>query len=173
MLPTAGRAAALLALGCALGLVVNAVRKDGVRPGSFAVATTCAATAPARSAVTVLPPTKAMTLCGDPGVLVADVRSPDRFARGHVAGAIHLPCGASGDVASRALGLLADKHTLIVYGDDTDEARPVAETLTSRLARKDIRVIILDGGFPAWDRAGLACSSGPCPECKEHAERAP
>jgi rhodanese-related sulfurtransferase len=163
------RVGALVGIGCVLGFALNAVRQDGVRlRGSLA--TSCEVE-PASPGAAVLAPADAMDLCGDPGVLVADVRSGARFAQGHIAGAIHLPCASSGDVVGRALSLLVDKHTLIAYGDTTQEAAPVAEGLRHRLPRPDIRVIVLDGGFPAWDKAGLACSSGPCPECKEHAKR--
>jgi rhodanese-related sulfurtransferase len=169
MLALIGRAVALVAAGCLVGAAANALRPDGVRPGAFTVATSCAAK-PAPGNVTRMPPSEAVTLCGDPGVLIADVRAPERYAAGHIADAIHLPCAAPGDNASRALALLADKHTLIVYGDDTAEAEPVAQTLRQRLPRPDTRVVIVEGGFPAWDRAGLACSSGPCPECKAEAQ---
>src|SRR4051794_12091607 len=103
------RALALVVFGSALGAAVNAGRKDGVHVGSFAVATSCAAGAAAPNAAgapaaTVLAPTEAMRLCGDPGVLVADVRSPERFAAGHVTGAVHLPCTTSGLAANQALG---------------------------------------------------------------------
>jgi rhodanese-related sulfurtransferase len=167
------RAAALVAVGVGLGFLVNAVRPGGISLGSFAVATSCTAPVAAR-APEVLPPAEAITLCGDPGVVVADVRGADRFALGHVAGAVHLPCTASGDAANRALGALADKHTLIVYGDSTAEPGSVVESLRQRLPNPAMRVIILEGGFAAWDRAGLACSSGPCADCKQqHASGEP
>jgi rhodanese-related sulfurtransferase len=164
------RACALVVFGSALGVAVNAARKDGVSVRSFAVTTSCAAGggashAAGAPAATVLAPTEAMRLCGDPGVLVADVRSPERFAAGHVTGAVHLPCATSGTAANQALSALAGKHTLIVYGDTTEDAAPVVESLRPRLPDPSIRVIILEGGFSAWDRAGLACSSGPCDTC--------
>ncbi len=174
MMSVVARAAALVGAGVLLGVAVNAGRPDGLRPAAFAPPTSCAAGpahAAAQEPIPALAPTEAMRLCGDPGVLVADVRKPERFAAGHVTGAVHLPCTASGAVASRALTTLAGKHTLIVYGDTTAEAAPVAESLRPRLPDPGIRLIILDGGFPAWDRAGLACSSGPCDECKQAAQQ--
>jgi rhodanese-related sulfurtransferase len=164
------RALALAVAGAGLGLAVNAIRPDGVALRGFAAPAACTAQA-AAPAVEALPPTQAVRLCGDPGVLVADARPAARFAEGHVAGALHLPCAASGTVADGALAQLAGKHTLIVYGDSTDEARPVAEDLRRRIARPDVRVIVLEGGFPAWNQAGLACSSGECPGCAEHRSR--
>ena len=98
---------------------------------------------------------------------MADARPPQRFAEGHVTGAVHLPCAAPRAEASTVVSRLHDRHTLIVYGDTTEEARPVAEDLRRRIGRADLRVVVLEGGFPAWSHAGLACSSGPCLECKE------
>jgi 3-mercaptopyruvate sulfurtransferase SseA len=115
----------------------------------------------------VLPPDRAVRLCGDRGVLVADARPPQRFAEGHVSDAVHLPCAAPSADATSVVASLRDKHTLIVYGDSTAEARPVAEDLRRRIGRPDLRVVVLDGGFPAWSQAGLACSSGPCPQCTQ------
>jgi 3-mercaptopyruvate sulfurtransferase SseA len=80
-----------------------------------------------------------------------------------VAGAIHLPCDASGSVASEAMHKLEGAATVIVYGESTDDARPVAASLHRRLHN---RVSLLKGGFAAWNQAGLACASGPCDECK-------
>jgi 3-mercaptopyruvate sulfurtransferase SseA len=173
LLPLLARTLALVAVGSAAGLLGNALRPDGVRLQAFEPPTAC--TAPAAVAagptVEVLPPDQATTLCGDKGVLIADARAAQRFARGHVAGALHLPCAATGDEASRALQMLAGKHTLIVYGDTTDEARPVAEDVRRRAHDQRLRIVVLEGGFPAWDRAGLACTSGPCPACGEERAR--
>jgi rhodanese-related sulfurtransferase len=166
----AGRALCLMLAGSALGLAVNAARPDGVRFTRFAAPNTCGAGAsPAAAAgaqpVQVLPPTQAVTLCGDAQTLLADVRPADEFERGHVTGAIHLPCAASGSAASAAVDRLAGRRTLIVYGDGTEDARVVADELRRRAGRPDLRVLVIEGGFQAWSQAGLACSSGPCPEC--------
>jgi rhodanese-related sulfurtransferase len=162
------RTLALLGAGALLGVAVNSARPAGVHPGSFEVATTC--TAPhAETPIAVLPPAHAAHLCGAPGVLIADVRTAERFADGHVAGAIHLPCAASGDVLGRALGAVAGKHTLVVYGETTADAEAVALSLRERLPRTDLAISVLAGGFAAWNAEGLACSSGPCPECGPHA----
>jgi rhodanese-related sulfurtransferase len=163
------RTAALLGAGGLLGVVVNAVRPAGVHPDRFEVATSCAAPGPSASPITVLAPAHAAHLCGAPGVLIADVRDADRFAQGHVVGAIHLPCAASGDVLGRALTAAAGKQTLVVYGETTADAQAVAASLREKLPRPDLQISVLAGGFAAWDAEGLACSSGPCPECGLHA----
>jgi 3-mercaptopyruvate sulfurtransferase SseA len=168
-----GRVAVLLGAGMSLGLLINRVHPHGVRFGSFAAPTACAApasqagAAPA-PAVEVLSLAQVASLCGDPHALVADARSAERFAEGHVSGAIHLPCASSRLAASAALDLLAGKETLVVYGDGTDDALPVADELRRRSVRAGLRVAVLGGGFAAWSQAGLACSSGACAGCEVH-----
>jgi rhodanese-related sulfurtransferase len=174
MLDLVARAACLLGAGMALGFAINAARADGVRLGAFAAPTACTvAVAPAApssapagvTATEVLAPRDAAVLCSDPTALVADVRSAARFAEGHVAGAIHLPCAASGRVVSDAAELLGAKRTLIVYGEDTADALLVAEEMRRRVGRSGLRIVVIEGGFARWSQANLACSSGPCPEC--------
>jgi rhodanese-related sulfurtransferase len=160
----AGRSALLLLCGAALGLGVNALRPDGVRLDAWRPVTACEVPA---TPIEILPPDGAAHLCHEVDTLVADVRDSARFAKGHIARALHLPCASSGDVASRALASMANHRAVVVYGDTTDEARPVAEALQKRLATagKAARVVVLDGGYGAWDQHGLACSKGPCPDC--------
>lgn len=165
------RAALLLGGSMVLGLAVNAARPGGVSLRSFARPVLCTATAGAApqslaSPVLVVAPTDAVGLCGDPDTVIADVRPPAEFAVGHVSGAIHLPCAASGSVADAAAAELAGRHTLVVYGDDTADAQVVADEMRRRLGRADLRILVLAGGFPGWSQAGLACSSGPCANCQ-------
>jgi rhodanese-related sulfurtransferase len=168
MVALLARALVLLVVGVGLGLAANAVRSDGVALRGFAPPVTCSASAggPA-AAVEVLPPTRVAELCADPSVLIADARPPEQFAVGHVANAVHLPCAATGARASSVMGQIAGMRTVIVYGDTTAEARPVAEDLRRRIGPSGVRVVVLDGGFPAWSQAGLACVSGPCHACTE------
>jgi rhodanese-related sulfurtransferase len=173
LLPLLARTGVILGVGVALGVAVNGLRPHGLRPSGFAVATTCTAAGPPSTGISVLPPEQAVRLCGDPGVLIADVRSAERFAEGHVAQAIHLPCAARQDAATGALARVEGAHTVVMYGDSTEEATPVAESLRRRLPRADLRLVVIEGGFAGWDRAGLACSSGPCPDCREQARNRP
>ena len=93
------RALILVVAAAGLGLVVNAVRPGGLRFGSFEAPATCDA-AEAAGTPLELSPADAAKLCGQPDVLIADARPANRFAEGHVAGAIHLPCDARGAVAA-------------------------------------------------------------------------
>src|SRR4051812_15303473 len=93
------RACAVLAAGAVAGLALNAARPAGVSLQSFQPPAVCAA---GDAPVAELLPGQATALCGQPGSVVADVRTAQAFAEGHVAGAIHLPCDASGQVADAA-----------------------------------------------------------------------
>jgi rhodanese-related sulfurtransferase len=159
------RSLLLLGAGAALGLLGNGLRPGGVSITGFQAPVTCAA-GPAE-APAELEPTAAAALCGRPDVVIADVRSADSFARGHVAGALHLPCRAGSDSADQALAAWQDKGTLLIYGESTEEARLVAEGLARRAKGHAAapRLLLLRGGFGAWSAAGLACASGPCDQC--------
>jgi rhodanese-related sulfurtransferase len=156
--------ALILVVGAAgLGLLVNQARPNGVALAAFAPPAACGQDDEKVEPVSEIEPADAIRMCGHPEIVIADTRPANRFAEGHVAGAIHLPCDAAGSVASDAMHHLEGASTVIVYGESTDDARPVAASLRQRTHH---RVAILKGGFQAWNQAGLACASGPCDECK-------
>lgn len=171
--PLLARTAVLLVVAAGLGAAADTLRSDGARSAQVKVTSTCSAGTAGEQAVRVVPPGEAMRMCGDPGVMVADVRTGERFAAGHIAEAVHLPCASNAAVSSAPLARLERSHTVVVYGDSTDEARPVADALLARIGQTGAasKVVVLEGGFAAWDRAGLACSSGPCPHCQEQVAR--
>lgn len=150
------RALLLLAVGAAGGLGYSAFGPARFAPWAFAAPTTCESGA----AVAEVSAVEAQALCSEPGLVIADARPAERFAAGHVASAVHLPCSSE---ASRAQALQSATK-ILVYADSTDEARPVAQALAGRLGS---RVIVLSGGFAAWASAGQACASGPCESCRD------
>lgn len=157
------RACVLVVAGGALGFAVNAARPAGLSLRAYEPPTQCSG-AEAAAAPVEIAPADASALCGRPDVVIADTRPAAAFAEGHVAGAVHLPCDANGHAAVEALAHFDRAHTIVVYGNSTADARPVAESLQRR--HPGVRVGVLAGGFPAWSSAGLACASGPCDECK-------
>lgn len=158
------RAAVLLLGGGAIGLAGNAARKEGVALRGFEAPTTCTAEAGGEAPPIVeMEPREAAHLCGRAGVVFADTRPEARFAEGHVADAVHLPCDTTAVGAEPAIKRLGKAGTIIVYGDSSDDGRAVAETLRRLGVHGDLRV--LHGGFAAWEDAGLACASGPCRDC--------
>lgn len=155
------RALTLVFLGAALGLAFNAARASGLRLRGFEPPSACAAGgAPAEIGLA-----EAAALCNTPGVVIADARSPAAFAEGHIAGAVHLPCKEANpaDMAS-----VLRSRQIVVYGQSTEDARAVAQGLQQK--NPAVRVSVLQGGFAAWNAAGLACASGACNECKAGAQ---
>jgi rhodanese-related sulfurtransferase len=173
MLEVVWRAALLAAVGGGLGAALNAVRPDGLVIATYAPPVVCTTGDAALSStgdsegpeVRLVTLGEATALCAEPNTLIADVRSAEAFAEGHVAGAIHLPCSASAQMTSAAEDRLSGRHQLLVYGEATDDAFPVAQQMRRRLGRADLSIRVLEGGFRSWSTAGLACTSGECPAC--------
>lgn len=161
--PLLVRTASLLAGSFALGLVVNSMRPSGVALFAFEPPTVCTTANKQEGLITEMTPHEAMRLCGRPEIIFADTREHDRFAAGHVADAMHLPCNISASGAEIALKKLGNVQTVVLYGESTEDAREVADTL--RRLGVDTEIRILRGGFAAWEQEGLACTSGPCKEC--------
>lgn len=161
----AARAAALAMAGVLVG-VGNHWMRFGVPFASAGVAEVCESAEAVGEPLRV-GPSEASSLCLVSDVIVLDVRSAELYAAGHIADAEHLPCSraALDDPLVRRLRLAS---AVIVYGQDAAQALPVAVGLMQQNVRG---VHVLEGGYPAWEEAGLACASGPCPGCGlEHGE---
>lgn len=86
----------------------------------------------------------------DAKLKVLDVRTADEFAEGHIAGAVNVDF-LSKDFADKAAAL--DKSvTYVVHCQSGRRSTKSLETL-QKLGLKGI--IHLDGGFAAWQKAGL------------------
>ena len=165
-LPLAWRAAAIAAVAIAAGWVGNHFRQQPLEIKAYRPPTECSEAS--ESATSSVMSAKAVSaLCGRDDVLFADARDEAQFELGHVTGAMHLACTSSRGDVGQLLNQVKDKHTLVVYGNSTDEARRVADGLLRQTKRRDLAVIVLEGGFAAWRDTGLACSSGACENCNE------
>src|SRR6266700_3537320 len=88
----------LLAVGVLLGFASNRAHPRRVRFGSLTTPAACGLPSSGPVAGSPSPPVEVLSLaqvarlCADPRALVADARSAERFAEGHISGAIHLPC---------------------------------------------------------------------------------
>jgi len=80
--------------------------------------------------------------------LLLDVRTPEEFQAGHIPGAINVP---HEQVASRAAEL-ASPHSVAVYCMKGPRARLAEQAL---LASGATEVLHVEGGFSAWQAAGL------------------
>lgn len=161
----AWRGLCLVAAGSVAGLVSNAVRRDGVSLAGYVAPLACSGGAVDHEP-SLLRAAGVADLCGRTGTLVADVRSAEAYADGHIAGAIHLPCTTSGQHAEHLAHLLQGKSTLVVYGETAGDALHVVRQLSPHLALPVSNIVVLDEGWQAWKAADLACASGPCDKCE-------
>jgi len=84
------------------------------------------------------------------GAVVLDVRNPDAFAAGHLAGAVNI--GLDGSYASWCGTLLSPKERIVIVAGSVDQSREAVV----RLARVGMENVAgyLDGGLLAWVEAG-------------------
>jgi glyoxylase-like metal-dependent hydrolase (beta-lactamase superfamily II) len=103
-----------------------------------------------------LAPETVRRLAGE-GAQVLDVRAGGDFGAGHVPGATHV--GLGGQFASWSGTLLDPARPIVIVADDEARVREAA----TRLARVGLENVAgyLDGGVPAWHRAGLPLSDVP------------
>ena len=162
----AWRAATITAVAVSAGWVGNHFRHPPLEIKAYKPPTECseASESPTSS---VMSAKAVSSLCGRDDVLFSDARDEAQYELGHVTGALHLACTSSRGDVGQLLNQVKDKRTLVVYGNSTDEARRVADGLLRQTKRRDLAVIVLEGGFAAWRDTGLACSSGPCENCNE------
>lgn len=81
-----------------------------------------------------------------------DAREEERFAAGHITGAVHVSYHAPENWA-QALANLDHAQIVLVYcDDDCDSAQRLAEALIAQGFRK---VYVMDKGFASWKNAGL------------------
>jgi rhodanese-related sulfurtransferase len=92
-------------------------------------------------------PQRAAELIEARAVDVLDVREPDEFAAGHIAGGTNIPLGA---LSEQAAALDRDR-TLLVHCQTGPRQTMAATALEA--AGYDVR--LLSGGFEAWRAAGL------------------
>jgi rhodanese-related sulfurtransferase len=92
---------------------------------------------------------------GVPGLVVADVRPPEAYAEGHVAGAVNLPYrGLDEDSTAH----LSRDAVYVVYC--WDPGCNAGAKGAQRLAELGFRVKEMIGGFEYWKRNGYPIESG-------------
>ena len=87
-------------------------------------------------------------LTGDRAPLVIDMRAAEQFARGAIAGAIHLPL----DDIQRNVSVLPEGDNL-VFVCESGGRSAYAASLAAATGRT--RIYNLDGGMQAWLQSGL------------------
>lgn len=85
--------------------------------------------------------------------MLIDVREPDEWAEGHVAGAKHIPLG---QLSSRLAEVPRDRDVLLLCRSGNRSG-----TATALLRGQGYeRAINVEGGITAWQRAGLPVTRG-------------
>ena len=89
------------------------------------------------------------------GVTVIDVRSPEEFAAGHIAGAINID--VEGDAFDEGIAALDQSKTYAVYCHSGRRSLIAANTMADAGFTS---IYNLDGGIIAWDAAGYELVAG-------------
>lgn len=85
-----------------------------------------------------------------PDVYLLDVRKPDEYATGHIAGAHNLDV-LEPSFEIESLKILPKDKTIAVYCGTGKRSAMAAE----KLEKEGFKVINLEGGVTAWKEAGL------------------
>ncbi len=121
-------------------------------------------------------PFKAVELMNEPGSLIkraplsvwVDPRSPEKYAEGHIPGAINLPFPRMTTEAALVLGKY---DQFVVYDTSYDDT--IAKAASKRLIELDFsNVYTLEGGLKAWTRDGNVLETG-FPAPPDAPEKAP
>lgn len=138
----------LLVLLLAAGCVVAAVLIGGCLGGDPALE---------NGTVRTVPPAEAFALIeergGSPGFVVIDVRRPDEFAGGHIAGAVNI----NSATFSEHIADLDPKGAYVICCQRGGRSASVRETMREAGFRE---VYEIEGGMNAWTAAGLPVTKG-------------
>jgi rhodanese-related sulfurtransferase len=83
--------------------------------------------------------------------VVVDVRGPDEYATGHIAGALNIPL----DQLQERLGELPPDRLVVTYCNMFHRGMSRCERAASLLEQSGVQARALDGGYPGWKAAGL------------------
>jgi rhodanese-related sulfurtransferase len=163
---------ALLCGGSLLGLGLNAASPHPInllQPVFSAAESgggTCSAPhgeAGAPSDFRSISPNDAAGMCTGCTAAFVDARAASEYAEGHVPNALHLP-PHDHPGESEVIARLKTYPTVVVY--DSGLACNLADTVASHLRTEGLSdVRILEGAWPAWERAGGPAESGACQAC--------
>lgn len=158
------RTVVLLAFGATAGYVGNAIRPDGVPLAAYQPPHACSVEVTDPASVLILSATDAASAIDAGSVLLLDARTAELYQRGHVDGAMHLPCTSASHDAERMIEPARSGAAVIVYGEAVEDARPMAEEIARRIGG-GLRISVVDGGYEALVEAGAAAESGSCERC--------
>jgi phage shock protein E len=109
----------------------------------------------ATAVIETVDPARASQIAAEPGTVVLDIRTPEEFATGHVAGAVDIDFYAT-DFADRIATL--DRGTRYVVYCHSGNRSAQAMELFHQLDFTDVHEVA--GGIAAWVAAGLPITNG-------------
>ena len=91
--------------------------------------------------------------------LVIDVRDPDEYAKGHVAGARNIPLDTLAEHVGE-LSAVSAEQTIVTYCNMYHPGASRGERASALLRERGVPARTLDGGFPQWKKAKLPVAKG-------------
>jgi rhodanese-related sulfurtransferase len=144
----------LVLLAAALGLVVNALRPDGLpllQAGESLVEL--------EQGAETIPLKDAIVLFATGRAVFVDARSPAAYAASHVQGAVSLPPDAFQARFPELESRLRGPETVIAYCDGS--LCPLAERVAALLRERGVDgVRVLENGWPRWQAENLPVEGG-------------
>jgi rhodanese-related sulfurtransferase len=151
----------LAAGGSAVGVTANAVSPNGVAwKAVLPTAATDEASCVAPVGTKTISLQEALRLHQAAQATFVDVRAAERYERGHIEGALHMPCRSS----TRLELKVPATRPVVVYGEGSDAGR-AADAL---YARGFVDVSLLEGGFSTWRQAHGPAEAGSCEGCTDN-----
>lgn len=114
--------------------------------------------AAAKALITECTPQAAQAMLAGGEVLLLDVREPDEYRAGHLAGAVNIPRGLLEFRLSGEAALADTERPVLVYCKTSGRAALAAQVMQQMGFGK---VTSLAGGFDAWVAAGLPVRQPP------------
>ncbi len=148
---------AVLFISAIVGLLINAVRSDGLPLiGDWSTASQLTLDTGENIEISVQ---DARRLCLEGKALVLDARSPEDYQTGHIDGAVNLPCVSFDEYFQNISETLPEDKTLITYcdGETCNLSKELATTLID-LGFKDVKVLV--NGWSVWVQNKFPTKSG-------------
>lgn len=87
----------------------------------------------------------------DPNVIRLDVRTPEEYAEGHIAGTINIDVN-NADFENLCLSQISEGKTIALYCRSGKRSKRAAEILS----KQKYKIIELENGYLGWCKAGKA-----------------
>lgn len=110
----------------------------------------------ASASVVLISPADLLLKIGQPGFVLLDVRTPEEFAAGHIAGAVNIP---HDQLANRASQLPQDRNTEIAVYCRSGRRSTLALDWLGTQGYQRLRHV--DGDFLGWQAAGRPVTAAP------------